>query len=149
MDVDLDVSRRAVEAAAARLSRSWTISHVILLDTNALIWLEQGHPRSRALQEADRQLYVSPATLLELQFLIEVGRIRLRSGTLDRLADDERWLLDDPPAGAWFRQALDLSWTRDPFDRMLVAHARLRGWQFATADAALIKRLTPRERLEM
>jgi hypothetical protein len=31
----------------------------------------------------------------------------------------------------------------------LVAHARLRGWRFATADAALIKRLAPRERLEM
>ena len=122
---------------------------MILLDTNALIWLEQGHPRSRTLQQADRQLYVSPATLLELQFLIEVGRIRLRSGTLDRLADDDRWLLDDPPAAAWFRQALDLSWTRDPFDRLLVAHARLRGWQFATADDALIKRLAPRERLEM
>ena len=122
---------------------------MILLDTNALIWLEQGHARSRALLQADRQLYVSPATFLELQFLIEVGRIRLRSGTLDRLADDDRWLVDDPPAAAWFRQALDLSWTRDPFDRLLVAHARLRGWQFATADDALIKRLSPRERIEM
>ena len=122
---------------------------MILLDTNALIWLEQGHPRSRVLQHADRQLYVSPATLLELQFLIEVGRIRLRGGTLDRLADDDRWLLDDPPAAAWFRQSMDLSWTRDPFDRLLVAHARLRGWRFATADGELIKRLAPRERLEI
>ncbi len=122
---------------------------MILLDTNALIWLEQGHARSRVLQDADEQLYVSPATILELQFLIEVGRIRLRAGTLERLAEDDRWLLDDPPASAWFTQAIDLSWTRDPFDRLLVAHARLRGWRFATADGALIKRLAPRERLEM
>ena len=122
---------------------------MILLDTNALIWLEQGHPRSRALQQEERQLYVSPATLLELQFLIEVGRIRLRRGTVDRLADDDRWLLDDPPASAWFREAIDLSWTRDPFDRLLIAHARVRGWRFATADAALLKRLAPRDRLEM
>ncbi len=42
-------------------------------------------------------------------------------------------------------QAIDLSWTRDPFDRLLVAHARLRGWRFATADAALLKRLERRE----
>jgi PIN domain nuclease of toxin-antitoxin system len=122
---------------------------VILLDTNALIWLEQGHPRSRVLLEADRELYVSPATLLELQFLIEIGRIRLRSGTLDRLADDDRWLLDDPPAAAWFGVAIDLSSTRDPFDRLLVAHARLRGWRLATSDLALLKRLKPADRLEL
>jgi len=122
---------------------------VILLDTNALIWLEQGHARSRVLQELERQPYVSPATLLELEFLIEVGRIRLRGGTLERLANDDRWLVDDPPAAAWFNQAIDLSWTRDPFDRLLVAHARLRGWRFATADAALLKRLKPAERVEL
>ena len=66
----------------------------------------------------------------------------MREGTLDRLAEDDRWLLDDPPAAAWFRQAIDLSWTRDPFDRLLVAHARLRGWRFATSDTALLKRLS-------
>ena len=70
---------------------------MILLDTNALIWLEQGHARSRVLHRSDRQLYVSPASLLELQFLIEAGRIRLREGTLEHLAEDDRWLLDDPP----------------------------------------------------
>ena len=122
---------------------------MILLDTNALIWLEQGHARSRVLQAADEQLYLSPATILELQFLIEVGRIRLRTGTLERLAEDDRWLLDDPPASAWFTQAIDLSWTRDPFDRLLIAHARLRGWRFATADGPLLKRLAPRERLAL
>jgi PIN domain nuclease of toxin-antitoxin system len=122
---------------------------VILLDTNALIWLEQGHARSRVLLDLERQLYVSPATLLELQFLIEVGRIRLRGGTLERLANDDRWLVDDPPAAAWFNQAHDLSWTRDPFDRLLVAHARLRGWRFATADTALLKRFKPADRVEL
>jgi PIN domain nuclease of toxin-antitoxin system len=122
---------------------------VILLDTNALIWLEQGHARSRVLLDLERQLYVSPATLLELQFLIDVGRIRLRGGTLERLANDDRWLVDDPPAAAWFNQAHDLSWTRDPFDRLLVAHARLRGWRFATADTALLKRFKPSDRVEL
>ena len=122
---------------------------MILLDTNALIWLEQGHARSRVLLDLERQLYVSPATLLELQFLIEAGRVRLRGGTLERLANDDRWLLDDPPAAAWFTQAHDLSWTRDPFDRLLVAHARLRRWRFATADTALLKRFKPADRVEL
>jgi PIN domain nuclease of toxin-antitoxin system len=122
---------------------------VILLDTNALIWLEQGHRRSRTLQRHRGRLYISPATLLELEFLLEAGRIRLRGGTLESLADDGRWMLDDPPAVSWFMRAIDLGWTRDPFDRLLVAHARLRGWRLATGDDALIRRLAPTERLEV
>jgi len=122
---------------------------MILLDTNALIWLEQGHARSRALRRSDRPLYVSPASMLELQFLIEAGRIRLREGTLEHLVEDDRWLLDDPPAAAWFSRAIEMSSTRDPFDRLLVAHARYRGWRLATADTVMLKRLKASERLEL
>jgi PIN domain nuclease of toxin-antitoxin system len=122
---------------------------VILLDTNALIWLEQGHRRARPLQRSHRRLYLSPATLLELQFLLEIGRIRLRGATLESVAADDRWMLDDPSAGSWFMKAIEIGWTHDPFDRLLVAHARLRGWKLATADATLLSRLEPRERLEL
>ena len=52
---------------------------VILLDTNALLWLHQGHARSRRLRTTYQRLYVSPASILELQFLVEAGRLRLRS----------------------------------------------------------------------
>lgn len=31
--------------------------------------------------------------------------------------------------------------TRDPFDRLIAAHASLRGWKLATGDAALLARL--------
>ena len=72
-----------------------------------------------------------------------------REGTLDSVAADQRWLLDDPPAADWFSQALDLWSNRDPFDRLLVAHARLRGWRLATGDSSLLERLTPAERLEL
>lgn len=139
MDVGLDV---VGWPAADRSQRA----PVILLDTNALIWLDQGHRRARPLVR-QRGVYISPASLLELQFLIEAGRIGLRAGTIASLADDERWSLDDPPAAAWFTRALDLGWTRDPFDRLLVAHARLRGWRLATGDAALLDQLAESERL--
>jgi PIN domain nuclease of toxin-antitoxin system len=114
---------------------------VILLDTNAIIWLDQGHRRVRRLARRGPRVYVSPASLLELQFLAEAGRIRLRSGTLREVALDARWVVDDPPAAAWFEQALELRWTRDPFDRLLVAHARLRGWRLATGDGVLLDHL--------
>ena len=120
---------------------------VILLDTNAVIWLEQNHPRSLPLLRTTSRLYVSPATVLELQFLLEAGRIRLRDATVDSLISDERWMLDDPPAAKWFTEALESGWTRDPFDRLIVAHARLRNWRLATGDAALAERLGGRRSL--
>ena len=89
---------------------------MILLDTNALIWLEQGHARARPLMKERRRLYVSPATLLELQFLHETGRIRIDAASVSAIGQDDRWLVDDPPATSWFVRATDLIWTRDPFD---------------------------------
>ncbi len=122
---------------------------MILLDTNALLWLEGGHRRARALTKAREPLYVSPMTVLELQLLVEAGRFRLARGTVATLVQDDRWLLDDPPAAPWFDAAMELSWTRDPFDRLLVAHARYRGWRLATADQAILGHLGEHERLEL
>lgn len=71
---------------------------MILLDTNALLWLQGRHKRSRPLSRWTGRLYISPANLLEIQFLLESQRIRLRAGM--RVADlihDPRWSLDARP----------------------------------------------------
>jgi PIN domain nuclease of toxin-antitoxin system len=125
------------------------VAFVILLDTNALIWLERRHPRTRTLAASGERLYVSPASMLELQFLIEAGRIAIRAAGVAHVLARGPWLLDDPPAAAWFESALELGWTRDPFDRLLVAHAQLRGWRFATADTEVLAQLPARQRLEI
>lgn len=138
-----------LELDAKELESSVTEAPLILLDTQALIWLDQGRPRVAPLLRGGRRLYVSPANLLELQFLDEVGRIKLPKGDAQALAADDRWTLDDPPAAAWFSAALDLSWTRDPFDRLISAHARLRGWRLATADDTLLRGLGPRHTVEL
>ena len=122
---------------------------MILLDTNGLLWLDQNHRRARQLARAAAPLAVSPATQLELHFLLETGRIRLRSGTVRALLDDRRWAIDEPPALEWFGRAAEESWTRDPFDRLIVAHARLRGWPLATGDLAVLGQLRPSERFEL
>jgi PIN domain nuclease of toxin-antitoxin system len=114
---------------------------MILLDTHAVIWVAQGHRRVRSLQRA-HTLYLSPASVLEIQFLSEAGRLRLKPGrSLDDLAADDRWRLDEPPAARWFARACELGWTRDPFDRLLAAHAHLRSWKLATADDVLVEHL--------
>jgi PIN domain nuclease of toxin-antitoxin system len=121
---------------------------VILLDTNAVIWLDQNHRRVRTLARSTSPLLVSPATLLELQMLDEAGRLRLRTG-LRGLIDSERWKVDEPPALQWFERSAEESWTRDPFDRLIVAHARLRRIKLASGDGAILERLRPSERIEL
>jgi PIN domain nuclease of toxin-antitoxin system len=123
---------------------------VILLDTNALLWLQQDHPRAARLTRSGTRLYSSPASLLEIQFLLETGRVRLRPNvTVLHLTADDRWLQDDPPSVAWFGGAVAIDWTRDPFDRLLVAHARLRRWRLATSDVDIMEHLAPHEYLEL
>ena len=118
------------------------VDALILLDTNALLWWHRGHRRAAVLKRLRGVAYMSPASMLELQFLLEAGKLRLLArGNLASLLDDERWLLDDPPSAAWFERARAETWTRDPFDRLIVAHAALRGWKLATGDAALLARL--------
>jgi PIN domain nuclease of toxin-antitoxin system len=123
---------------------------VILLDTNAVVWLHQRHRRSRLLEDYLGEIYVSPVSLLEIQLLVEIGRIRLRSAAAVRdLTADDRWVIDNPSSVDWFDRALDTPWTRDPFDRLLVAHAALRGWRVATGDSELLERLGPGASLEL
>jgi PIN domain nuclease of toxin-antitoxin system len=122
---------------------------VILLDTNALIWLWRGHRRVRQLSAAGR-LFASPASILELQILAESGRVSLRREvTAASALVDPRWIIDEVPSTRWFSAAADIAWTHDPFDRLIVAHARVRGWKLATSDAAVLERLSPSERLEL
>jgi PIN domain nuclease of toxin-antitoxin system len=135
--------------ADGRPVRSPAAPFVILLDTNAIIWIETGSSRTRGLATSGKRLYISPASLLELQFLYESGRIRLLGRTVTEVAQRGPWLLDDPPAASWFEEAVGVAWTRDPFDRLLVAHAQLRGWRFATADVTLLDRLPENMRLEL
>ena len=123
---------------------------MILLDTNALIWLHRHDERTAALARGGGRLYVSPASILELQFLFETGRLRFkRNATLTQIVRDDRWVIDDPPSAAWFEEAVGVGWTRDPFDRLLVAHGRLRRWPLATSDQRVIAQLRKSEVVEL
>lgn len=115
---------------------------MILLDTNALLWALADDRRSDPLFVSGRTLRISPVSLLEIRFLVEVGRVDLVVGrSVDEIVEDPRWDLDSPSSARLFTAALDVDWTRDPFDRLLVAHASYRHWRFATGDRSLIERL--------
>lgn len=112
---------------------------MIMLDTHIAVALYEGRvgtlsPRARRL--IDREpASISPGVLLELELLHEIRRIRLPALAIaERLRTD----LSIPVANDAFdtvaRAALPLSFTRDPFDRLIVAHAALRDATLITLD---------------
>lgn len=80
---------------------------MILLDTNAFIWLEARHPRAAALGGGPFAL--SPASVLELAYLVEAGRLRpTRPDFLGALGDHPTVRVDNIHASPWFLAAASL-----------------------------------------
>ena len=108
-----------------------------LLDTHFLLWIVLGSDR---LQEYDwleryRPWGVSPVSLLEVQFLGEVGKLAVRNPEFTgAVTADPRFLVDEVPLLALVRHAIPLSWTRDPFDRLLAAHSAARRVPLCSVD---------------
>ena len=129
-------------------SRIWSFSERImsstsvLIDTHVLIWVIS---QSKNLKEVPwienfSSLSISPITLLEMKYLWESGRIPIDFPTfLSRLKRDEYFQVDDVSFDELCTKAFDISWTRDPFDRLLVAHSQLREIPLGTCDTAIRK----------
>jgi PIN domain nuclease of toxin-antitoxin system len=118
---------------------------VIHIDTHVALWLRAGdrgrlRPIRRTLDVAD--LAVSPFVVLELQALFEIGRIR-ESGrwVAQHLAEDHGVNLVDTLLAEACERALDLSFTRDPFDRLIAGHALAAGTELLTVDERLLEHL--------
>jgi PIN domain nuclease of toxin-antitoxin system len=122
----------------------------LLLDTHFLLWALKGSKRLKpyAWLERHRPWGVSPVSLLEIQFLSEVDRLKVRQPEFaDAVLDDPRFIVDEVPLLALVRHALPLGWTRDPFDRLLVAHSMARRTPLCTLDGSIHEHhaLVPRE----
>ena len=75
---------------------------------------------------------------LELQYLYEIGRVtRPATLVLDALQAALGLRICDAPFPAVARAAESETWTRDPFDRMIVAQASLREAPLLTRDRVL------------
>ena len=114
----------------------------VLLDTHFLIWILTDAERLREFSWLDdhRPWGISPISLLEMQYLAEIGRIELKAeGLLEALQSDSRFVLDEPPLIPLIRRALPFSWTRDPFDRLLAAHSATRRVPLCTVEPTLLK----------
>jgi PIN domain nuclease of toxin-antitoxin system len=112
------------------------VEEVTYLDTHVVIWLFGGqrHRLSSAATEQIRNedLLVSPAVVLELQLLHEIKRLRaVALKVIDRLSSEIGLAVCRLPFASVVEHAVKQSWTRDPFDRLIVAQA-------SANDAALV-----------
>ncbi len=109
------------------------------LDTHAAVLLWEGRTDSfgsdaRAVLERD-DLRVSPAVRLELQFLREIDRLLVSPDEiLGGLEADCGVLLVDGSFTQIVSAAMALTWTRDPFDRLIVAAAAIHHAALVTRD---------------
>lgn len=98
-------------------------------------------PGAQALIE-EREPRISPIAVLELEYLHEVGKARDPLATmLDALRRDIHLEIADASLAELVQAAVGLSWTRDPFDRLIAAHAIVSGAPLLTADRRILANL--------
>ena len=113
---------------------------MIYLDTHVVVWLyglgvaAVPEPVLRAIDAAD-ELRISPMVRLELQYLYEIERVAQPAlEVLDGMQATLGLAQCDAPFAAVVQAAQAQRWTRDPFDRLIVAQASLYDAPLITKD---------------
>jgi PIN domain nuclease of toxin-antitoxin system len=109
-------------------------------------WLYEG--ADRRIPGAVRELldteepFVSPLVELELTYLYEVGKVtEPATAPLAALRKTVGLQVADASFAAVAQAAAEISWTRDPFDRMIAAQAIVADVPLVTADRTILANL--------
>lgn len=77
--------------------------------------------------------------VIEIEMLFEIGRIPQASdAVIAGLARQFDLTVSDIPFIQVVESARTFTWTRDPFDRLIVANAMAEGARLVTADATIL-----------
>jgi PIN domain nuclease of toxin-antitoxin system len=102
----------------------------VYLDTHAAVFLHAGALEllgtegKRQIEHND--LLISPTVLIEMNYLYESAKIRYTAKEIYAVLNAAFGVSLCPiPFSDVAIQALDLTWTRDPFDRIIVAQAQV------------------------
>jgi PIN domain nuclease of toxin-antitoxin system len=116
---------------------------VVHLDTHVIVWLYEG--RVERLGSAARRAIesgnpvASPAAVLELEFLHEIGRLKpSATKVMTSLAAQIGLQICDMTFRTVVDRALHEAWGRDPFDRLIVANAKAASAPLATKDERIL-----------
>jgi len=111
----------------------------LLADTHVLLWVIQGALSPEGLERIVRdagEVFASAASIWEIEIKRARGRLEVPPNFVELVEQSGFELLSIHYGHAVEAGRLPLH-HRDPFDRMLVAQARIEGLTLATADAAL------------
>jgi len=111
----------------------------IYLDTHVVVWLFSGETNkisNKALELIEEcELLVSPMVVLELEFLYEIGRLKYQNDAiLSSLSESIDLKVCNLPFVTIAKESTKHSWTRDPFDRLIVANAICANSQLLSRD---------------
>ena len=118
-----------------------TVAHC---DTHTALWLHAGEIErigGKAIEALETfELMVSPIVRLEMQFLLEIDRISENPERIFKsLAKDFGIKVCNDSFESVVEAAERIHWTRDPFDRIIVAQAQLNNTLLITKDAVIGK----------
>src|SRR5580704_6497916 len=103
---------------------------MIYLDTHVAVWLYGGlldkfTPKAKDYLE-NHELMISPMVYLEIQYLYEIKRVTLGAAKMiDYLVAKLGLTISNEPFIQIAQAASHMDWTRDPFDRLIVANAKI------------------------
>ena len=116
---------------------------MIYLDTHVVVWLYAGD-KSKLSKDGmmlinDNELLISPIIQLELQYLLEIKRITKSANTILKDLSKRIGLKTcQKPFEKVVKESIKQHWTRDPFDRIIVAHAVLDKTLLLTKDKTIL-----------
>ena len=116
------------------------IMTISMLDTHIVVWLYTNDIDKisiKALEHIEKdKLIISPIVILELQYLHEVNKLSVCSNSL---FEDLNYRLglnieEDISFYKIIIESLNICWTRDLFDRLIVAHTNILKCNLITKD---------------
>ena len=115
---------------------------LVYLDTHVVVWLYDAltDRLSKAAAEAieNNDLVISWMVELELQFLHEIGRLRVKPAEIIRHLSTQIGLrLSDVGLERIVREAAGMNWTRDVFDRLIAAESAAMNLALITKDRTI------------
>jgi PIN domain nuclease of toxin-antitoxin system len=115
----------------------------LLLDTHAFLWLDADPSRlspaaADACADLNNQLWLSVASVWEIQIKRALGKLRLQRSVRETVLAQQNTngiqILAVELAHTLELESLPLH-HKDPFDRLLIAQARFRGWPIVSHDS--------------
>ena len=117
---------------------------MIHLDTHVLVWLYFGKTKEFSQKAKElinkNDLHYSPIVKLELTYLEEVNRFSVSAKQiLKTLTKDLELKESQASFSEVTTKSLKESWTRDPFDRLIVAQAKSENVKLLSRDRLILK----------